>query len=597
MEIGSKEFFKKISTKIKDVKNRHDCYQEVVEHAKKMSVHFYGNKPYELLEEYRPHEQQDIRDYRLKIWKPITKSLSDKIINTVNKILNPRYFTVNFGDFPSKLFDERQHLGNYLTQHYPIYGNIWNWIKETYLRKDFSDPNALICILPSNFSDEEDQTEMYKPIPFIYGSECVLDYIVDEYYLIFKSDDSNDRKGYVIYIDKDVYTKYYYDNDEFSVVKEVEHGFGEVPAFFCGGVVKDNMNKYYYESFVAGVQPHWDKVIEMTSDKDGVIVNHLYPERYEWQVECSNNGCHNGYVEVHPSEYGFNMPKGTSTKPQRIKCQKCEGTGMITSRSPYGAYTISANALNPDSPVPTPPVEYITKDIAPLTALTEEIRLERESGFRAINMEILNRVGENQSGVAKVIDRQDLDSFLLRISSHTFDFVLTRVMKYSAYWMYGSQLSIEQIDTYLEEEVKISKPVEFNVLSIDSLVDEYNKAKEVGANSNYLKKIESEIVNIKYARNEKERKKNLVIVNLKPFPDKTIDDLLTAKSMGSIREKDIILNENIDLIVDKAVLENKDFLVMDQSEQLEILYSIIEADYITVNDVEIPPIDSNGETE
>jgi len=579
----SKSFEQKLAQLVGDEKHRHANYRTVADHAHDLSVHFYGKKPVKLLEEHRPNEQEEIKDYRLKIWKPITKSLADKVINTVNKILNPRYFSVKFPEkFPSQLVDEQYQLPTYLA-NYPVYGTIWNWLKETFLRKDFADPNALVCILPKYIDVEE--TEQFKPIAKIYSSENVIDFSYGEYYIIQLPED--DKKGEIIYLDGNFYNKYYYSGTEVKLVMSYEHGFGEPPAFFCGGQVANNRKGYFYESFVAGVQAHWDKVVEMTSDKDGSIVNHLYPERYEWQTECDHcDG--SGHTEVTHDEVGVPLPEG---KAHRVKCHHCEGTGKVTARGPYGAYVISANALNPDSPIPTPPVEYITKDLEPVTKLSEEITAEKEAGFSAINMEILNRVGENQSGVAKVIDRQDLDAFLLRISGHIFDYVLPELMKFTSYWLYSSVMDTDKIDAYLGE-IKVSKPVEFNVLSIDNLVEEYNRAKEVGANANYLKNIESEIINIKYARNEEERKKNMLIVQLQPFPDKTVDDLMTAKSIGAVREKDVILNQNIDMIVDKAIVEDDKFLEKTQDEQLDKLYEIIERDYLET-DISLIPTDGD----
>lgn len=573
MEIGSKEFKELVEGKINDKKKRHYCYDIVVKLAKQMGVHFYGDKPTELLESYRPNEIQEIRDYRLKIWKPVTKSLGDKVINTVNKILNPRYFSVEFPQEPvSRLVSKKEDLGFYMMQDYPIYKTFWHWLKETFIRSNFADPNAVICVLPKSFDVEE--TDMYKPLPYIYQSESVLDYKNGEYFLIYEEKESKYRstKGYLTYIDRNTYYKARYEDGEFTELVNIDHNLNEVPAFFSGGVVNEKTKGYYYESFVDGVAAHWDRVVEMTSDKDGVIVNHLYPERYEYQTDCTS--C-NGNGHVHKKDFQI----GPNVKGDKIRCDVCEGTGKITARSPYGAYTVSLNALNPDLQTPIPPVDYITKDLAPFDSLVEEIRKEKEAGFASINMEILNKVGENQSGIAKVIDRQDLDSFLMRVSSHVFDYIIPNVIRFTALWKYGSVAEKGAIEEYIDE-IKINKPVEFNVLSVDALIKEYNNAKEVGANSNYLKNIESEIVNIKYSRNEEERIKNLTIIKLKPFPDKTIDDLMTAKGIGAIREQDLILNENIDYLVDTAIDENDEFLNISRSEQLQALYDIIKRDFV-----------------
>jgi len=157
--------------------------------------------------------------------------------------------------------------------------------------------------------------------------------------------------------------------------------------------------------------------------------------------------------------------------------------------------------------------------------------------------------------------------------------VLPEIIYFSAYWLYGEQMDINKINEYLEEGLKISKSKEFNVLSVASLMSEYGEAKTSGANANHLKNIELDIVNTKFSNNEDERKKNVAIVMLKPFPDKTIDDLMTASAIGAVRKKDIILNSNLELLVDLAIAQDDDFLELERKDQLDVLYKIIEAEF------------------
>jgi len=573
MEDEAKKFTDYVAAMIRDPKKRHSSYSTNVREAKAMAVHVHGDTPTEILERYRPNEPEEVRNYRLQIWKPITKSLSDKVINTVSKILNPRYFKISFPDKELTLFKDEEQLHDYLFKYLPKYGSLWTWLKESFISSNFADPNALIIVKPEKFP--EGDTEILKPIPCIYGSDKVLDYNTDEWYIVYEP--YSDNEGCVIYVDKSVYKEWDFRKGELTLKVEKQHDFGVVPAFFSGGKIRTKNLITYFESFIQGVRPHWDRVVEMTSDKDGSIVNHLYPERWEFQVDCDNN-CDKGYVTMTPDQLGFALPSGQQ-EPQRIKCGRCSGTGKITNRTPYGAISVSLDALAPESGFPTPPVAYVDKDIEPLRLLSEIIKEEEQRGFSSINMEILNKVGENQSGIAKVIDRQDQDAFLFRLSSHYFDYVLPEIIYFSAYWLYGEQMDINKINEYLEEGLKISKSKEFNVLSVASLMSEYGEAKTSGANANHLKNIELDIVNTKFSNNEDERKKNVAIVMLKPFPDKTIDDLMTASAIGAVRKKDIILNSNLELLVDLAIAQDDDFLELERKDQLDVLYKIIEAEF------------------
>ena len=98
---------KDIQTLVEEITKRdgrkHKYYEKTVEHANAMGVHVNGEKPTSLLEEKRPNEPSDVRDYRLKVWKNITESLSGKVLHTISKIFDPKLFRIKYPDSPSGL--------------------------------------------------------------------------------------------------------------------------------------------------------------------------------------------------------------------------------------------------------------------------------------------------------------------------------------------------------------------------------------------------------------------------------------------------------------------------------------------------------------
>ena len=252
-------FSEYVNDLISQPKKRHAGYFVVTEKAKGMSVHTQGEKPVEILERFRPHEPPEVREYRLEVWKPVTYSLASKIVNSVNKTINPRYYSVKFPNEPiSGYASEKEQLGYYFNYDYGFYGSVWTWLKETFISSNFTDPNALIVIKPERTSDD---TEIYKPLPYIYESKSILDYRHEEYYIIFQGD-FNKREGKVLWLDREGNWTYYLDGGELTLVDELIHNFGVVPAFFSGGKVETEGLLAYYESFIEGVRPHWDKVVE-----------------------------------------------------------------------------------------------------------------------------------------------------------------------------------------------------------------------------------------------------------------------------------------------------------------------------------------------
>lgn len=577
---GSKEFEEYIIN-ISEGKYKHKYFDKCKDHHECMEVHVDGEKPNKLLKINRPNEPEDVRKYRLEVYKPVTKSSCDKVVNTVSRIFNPRLYRIVYKDNPP-VIKEGEGLHEYLSEDYPFYINLMTYISEVGLRQIFSDPNGIIIVWPQTTDVAE--TEYFKPIPIYIESDYLYDFEDDKYYVwtpegdkktVYILDNVSKRK-YVIGVEPG-------GKQSVTLVEEYVHGLGIPTAFRIGGVVKGNSMPYYYESFIAGILPHWDKVVTMTSDLDGSIVNHLYMESYEWQVECDT--CHGS--GKHSREITFGPDAG---KMSEYSCNKCTGTGRITSRGPFGQLTINREALNPDSPIPTPPKDYIKKDIEPVRELKLIIKEEKEAGFAAINMEILNKVGENQSGVAKTIDRQDLDSFLLRVSNHVFKYFLPNIIYYTALWRYSK---VTDVNEYLPV---IHAPKDFGVLSVNELMSEYQEAAKSKVSQSYLRRIEEEIVNTKFGNNEMERLKNLAIIRLNPFPNKSSDDLLSDLASASIKREDWIKTNYIEMLVDIAIKEDEGFLDLEIVEKNDVIDTIIKTRF---SDLKPPtlnvPTASDGE--
>jgi hypothetical protein len=570
---------------------RHKYYKETVDHAKEMGVHVEGNLPKTLLEEKRPNEPEEVREYRIKVWKAVTASLAGKIINTVSKIFDPKLFRVDFGERPTKV-PEAEDLGEYLTKAFGIWKSMWVYIRETDLVKDFSDPNSLCLIMPEN--PEAEEGEYYRPIPKIFKAEYLVDFIDDLYYIIWipevedKKGLAQKEPGKLWLITAESIQIWKVVGQDRQLVFELPTGF--MPAFRLGGQVKGDHAPYWFKSFIGGVAPHWDKVVNMVSDLDGATVNHLFPSMWEYQVTCKP--CE-GSGEIKLDSDNTLVQGG---KIQTRQCGKCKGSGQVTNKSPFGIYTIKRDAINPELPPPTPPAQYITKDIAPLQELKLSIEDEILAGFSSVNMEILHKVGENQSGIAKVMDRSDLESFLHRVLGHIFDCNVHPLIIITARWRYGVVLEPKALEDYIDG-ITISKPKELSVVGVNFLMEELKAALGGGTSgsrpsvsNNYIRQIESEIINNRFANNEQARKKNLAIIQLKPFPNKSAEDVSLGVVGGTIRKIDAIRNDNIDDLVTLSIDKDENFLELSTVEQIEAIDKIIAERHDLEEPVEVAEV-------
>lgn len=527
---------------------RHSYYKKTVSHAEDMGVHVEGDKPVKLLNIVRPNEQQDIKDYRLSVYEPVTQSLSEKVINVTNKIFNPRLYSFVFPETQGE-----DTLETYLFEEYPFYRSVMNFISETFTTKDYSDPNACIAIIPQDF--EIMDTERFEPVPVIYDSDKVVDFVEGDYYTMLNGDTV------------EVYTKteinHYIKNtkqgkETWENVFNYVHDFGKVPVFRIGGIIKGETAPYYFESFIRGILPHWNQVVSLTSDAQAAYVNHLFMEKWEYATDCDADGCNGGTVQT-------TILNGKSEEIASVKCTNCSGTGKI-SRSPYGIHTINRDAINPDAPLPTPPAGYIDKSIDIIDKVEDRIAKEETRGLASINFEIVQMVGEDQSGVAKTVDREELNAFLSRYSRHVFRYVLPNIIENTALWR---EVASDNKDVTALLPI-INDPKNFNVLTIDRLTQEYTAATNANVSSPYLMHLENEIVDAKFANNEDARKRNKAIINLNPYAGKSTDDVLTFKSMG---EKDWVIYKFIHLteLVDIAIEETEDFLDMPITEKRAVI--------------------------
>ena len=530
---------------------RHSYYHESVERMEEMGIHMTGDDPKELLRKKRPNESQEARDYRLDVYKPKTKASASKVVSVINRIYNDRLFSIEYKDDL-----EKDTLEEYLTEDMPGYTSLMNYIKSVFTKLHMKDPNGVLIVEPFDYNQVD--TELHEPIPIFYTSDQVLDFQTDEFFVIgFKKKESNysefinelrlyDKEKVLILKRKKV-------NDPFDVVLEYIHGFDVVPAFRVGGVVCEPKHPILYESYISGVLPHWDDAVSMFSDLQAVIVNHLYPEKWEFQVKCTNDSCRKGKIyrqDVNDTEV-------------EIDCPSCHGSGYITTKGPFDVYQVNRNALNPDAPLQIPPFGYGDKNLEPVIKLEEYAEKEIDKGFEAINMDIVKRTGENQSGIAKMYDRQDLDSFLSVYASQMFKYVIPNIIYFTILWRYYKVLG-ESKDRVSEYFPAIKEPTSFDVYSINMLTEEFSNMKQSGVSGAFLMGLEEDMIEKRFT-DQKTQKFFKTILKVDPISALSDDQILALG--GSIDRIDLYVHAYARDLVEELMEQDEDFLNLELSEK------------------------------
>lgn len=575
MIYGEQEFYDTLIRVIRE-KYRHPQYHLAVKLAKEMSVHVYGTKPEELLSRVRPGEDDEITQYRINNYEPTTKAPAGKAIKITSKIFNPNLSSIVFP--PEN--ENAKRLQDYTMYYYPTYNSIVVFNKDVTLKKMIADANGLMAVKPQRVPRND--AERVKPVVVIYGSESIWNWDLDHYLINTAIEESKDGVFHTFeYYDATQYIKFVANSpkeDEITV-EEIESyptnfldkdNQPEIPCWrLRGNAIVLDTGDVMYESFFADAKPHWNLAIIHENDVIGAFIKHMNPQRYVIGDECNHSEkidgieirCHMGYLK--------NLKDGVIGK-----CPKCNGLGRIAS-SPYEDHIINKAKLAEFEGSRMDPVGYVQVPVDATKLLEDRAERMVKKGSSAINMDIEDEIGENQSGVAKVIDRSAQSDSLYDIGSVMFDVHLQNQFYFINKYMNAVVDSSSGKDT--EKNLpQINKPTRFNIESIAELVNNFKVGKDSGLDRNFLKAKMLELLTRDLDTNPQLKDYYSAVIGLDPLFGMSVDDIDATLAKGTIRKIDAAIHFNIGPFVDRAIGEDKKFLMLDKQQQLEKLESYAE---------------------
>jgi hypothetical protein len=588
MIYGTEEFDYTLLQAIKGSKEgkgyRHDCYEEACDHAEEMGWHLYGNKPETLLSRVRPREDPEVTKYRLDNYEPTTKSAADKALNIVSKIFNPNLYSIRW----ENQNESSKKLKDYTLDYYPEYNSVVNFTKDVLLRKMLADPNGVVTVKLNEVPEKTNQ-ELEPPVISIYGSSNVWNYDYEHFLIFIKEEEVKVGQRKVTW-----YYFEYYDGSDFiefranvdprfnltiEEIKRYAHGFGEIPAWRLQGKSESKDNgEILYKSFFDAAVPYWNLSIIHESDVLGAFINHIHPLRVELSEDCNYKwqgkyACKRGTIKLESGE--------------SMECPKCDGSGYKNS-GPYGVIKVARPKVDEQEGVtPAEAVSYVNVPIDATKLLEERAHKMRQMGMWAINMDVEDEVGENQSGTAKVIDRSAQYDTLYNIGSVVFDVHLQNIFYFfNAYMFKVADASVgKESDTNLPQ---INKPTQFDIVSTSELVNNFKAAKDSGLDPNYLQIKQREIGTRDLTTNPDLKKFTDLILDLDPLPGMSAGDVSLNVSKFFVRQVDAVIHFNIKRFIERALAENKGFYELDKAKQKEILEKYGQ-EVVTENKPKIDP--------
>lgn len=147
---------------------------------------------------------------------------------------------------------------------------------------------------------------------------------------------------------------------------------------------------------------------------------------------------------------------------------------------------LSADEYKKNPQLPFPNVAYIQRDLEPIRLLKEEYEANIIRGLQSLNMDFL-AAGLNQSGIAKALDRDELNGLLYDWANHIFNFLYSNIVKNAGIYIQGKEVVTSTI-----------LPESFDVYGLELAEASLKSARESGMSTGLLRQMEANYSRMKY---------------------------------------------------------------------------------------------------
>lgn len=532
---------------------KHHAYDKCCKMAKAMKIHADGEFPDDLIKERRPSESHAVFKYRQKIYKCITQQPFSKIQNSLAKIRKSQDWAVQYKkDVPAKIA-EGESLEDYCEKNFPDYNSLTNWTFSVLLKQYLVDPNSLIIIYPIN---SEIETEYSKPFPFIFESEYVIDYIPGQLAVILSEEKSMEGQGKIFYFFNEAeiwQAKQVTIDGKYQLTLINKHDLGVLPVVRMRAVFDDDCyGELVYKSRLYNCLPSWDEAVREYSDMQASVVKHMFPTL----VIHTNQVCK---VCSGTGKQLVKEGQGSTT----VSCDTCKGSGSIP-RSPYEDIEVKAQKAG-EIPLPSPIAYYVDKDTGIITIQDQRIDKHLLRAYSAVNFDFL-AVGLNQSGIAKELDRSELNAFIYDIAEDLV-WIMDAMYKLIARWRYRIILG----DDIKELVPHIPVPEKYDIISETYLAEQVKAMKDAGANPFIINALEIEYASKKFNTDSRVRDLVRASLELDPLAGISEDQKQMMLMSKGILKDDYIISSNIIQFIRRALDEDEDFLNADYADKIETL--------------------------
>jgi len=218
---------------------------------------------------------------------------------------------------------------------------------------------------------------------------------------------------------------------------------------------------------------------------------------------------------------------------------------------------IAPDPMNPpETQMPFPGLTYVAPSNEPLQFVYDKFKNDVADAFSFINIEVSNSDAKgSDTALGKQIDREELFSFLMRISNELFDLM---------------DFTIETVGNMrFLDFVKpvVSSPTSFAIRSEYDLTEELIEGKKAGLPDIAMRQIIRDYVAKRFSNQRNiEPIVNLVFSVDRFVTSNTVD--ITAKlANGTCMKWEAILHDSVYMFIDNALIKDSDFFKQDIDKQ------------------------------
>ena len=530
-----------------DKKYRPDYYHEWSDVRETMFVHTRGKKPGKILTERRPNEDPEIKKYREMIYEPITKGSIQKAIDKLYRIFQNANFSIQVSD----------ELNAYLSTVKFNENFFYSYIQKFVVPRMIEDPNGWIVWIPVGEGLVNPSVKVDVE-PLIISTEQIK--YLDKNHITWLDEKEKSRikksnkyvnEGLVYYTLTDIgfYKHIQYGDDrklQFEIIPIYMHNIGKVPGCVLGG---DLTPEKYFESYFSAFVPFANEAIRKYSDWQGVMTTSAFPYREEVGETCDAKGCRDGIIYDSENE-------------EHDMCRRCNGTGRIVSRSPYGVFIREkGNSAFTGESGSDPLVRFISPpvDIIQYSGDAWQTLLKKAEDALHLNM-----IDEAQSGVAKIIDREDSFAQLTKISNNIFDEII-----------YKSLVYVEAYRNVTNPQApNIIKPISFSMKTEWDLMQEIINLTDRNAPVSFLIETTKDLARKRFSGNKAVSRLVEVLVSYDPIYTISAKDKISMMQAGIIEREDVMKSLHAYKALSSIVAENGT-VVLEQP--LPTIFAMIDA--------------------